>query len=58
MSFNIKDLYNSEKKNGISDKKINIDFGIITYQTLGGCIKELIESSYEIYDFICLMVRM
>lgn len=31
-------------------KKLSINFGITTYQTLGDCIKELIEASYSIYN--------
>lgn len=52
-----KKSYNSKKKHKRSvkkggNKKINIDFGIITYQTLGDCVKELVESSFEIYNHI------
>jgi hypothetical protein len=31
-------------------RKLNIPFGVITEQTLGDCIKELIEGSYKIYS--------
>jgi hypothetical protein len=30
-------------------RKLDIDFGIVTHQTIGDCIKELIEESYNIY---------
>ncbi len=30
-------------------RKLDIDFGIITHQTLGDCVKELIDVSYDIY---------
>ena len=33
----------------ISSKKLDIYFGITTYQTLGDCVKELIVASYSIY---------
>ena len=32
-----------------SSKKLDIYFGITTYQTLGDCVKELIVASYSIY---------
>lgn len=36
-------------KGGGNPRKLSIDFGIVTYQTIGDCIKELIEASYNIY---------
>jgi len=36
-------------KGGGNPRKLSIYFGITTYQTLGDCIKELIEASYTIY---------
>ena len=35
-----------------NSRKINIKLGINTHQTLGDCIKELIDSSYTIYNDI------
>jgi hypothetical protein len=35
-----------------NSRKINIELGINTHQTLGNCIKELIDSSYTIYNDI------
>jgi len=34
---------------GKDPRKLNIYFGVVTHQTLGDCIKELIEASYHIY---------
>ena len=47
---NIKKNKKSVKIGG--SKKINIDFGIVTYQTLGDCVKELIEASFDMYNYI------
>ena len=41
-----KKLYNMK---GGYPRKLDIYFGIVTYQTIGDCIKELIEASYDIY---------
>lgn len=41
--------YFSSKYFNILPHKLEIDFGAITHQTLGDCIKELIEASYKIY---------
>lgn len=41
-----------KKMHGGSARKIDIDFGITTFQTLGDCIKELIDASYKIYEEI------
>ena len=38
------------KGGGEGPRKLDIDFGIVTYQTIGDCIKELIEASHDIYD--------
>ena len=35
---------------GAGPRKLEIYFGIVTHQTIGDCIKELIEASYNIYD--------
>jgi hypothetical protein len=35
---------------GAGARKLEIFFGIVTHQTIGDCIKELIEASYNIYD--------
>ena len=57
----VKKNYNSKKKHKKKHKKsvklgggkkINIDFGVVTHQTLGDCVKELVESSFDIYNYI------
>ena len=44
--------YFSSKYLNILPHKLDIDFGSVTHQTLGDCIKELIEASYKIYSDI------
>lgn len=44
-----KKRYKKGNQYGGVGRKIDIDNGIVTYQTLGDCIKELIEASYDIY---------
>ena len=54
-SYNSKKKYIKKNKKSVKiggSKKINIDFGIVTYQTLGDCVKELVESSFDIYNYI------
>ncbi len=40
------------KKLNNSTLKLDISFGVDTFQTLGDCVKELIEKSYQIYQDI------
>ena len=46
---NVKKLYNMK---GGYPRKLDIYFGIVTYQTISDCIKELIVASYNIYSYI------
>jgi len=38
------------KLKGGGARKLDIEFGIVTHQTIGDCIKELIEASYDLYS--------
>ena len=40
---------NQDNQYGGAGRKLNIDNGFVTYQTLGDCVKELIEASFKIY---------
>lgn len=40
---------NYKMKAGGNPRKLTIDFGLTTYQTIGDCIEELIVNSYNIY---------
>jgi hypothetical protein len=40
---------NQDNQYGGAGRKLDIDNGVVTYQTLGDCIKELIEASFKIY---------
>ena len=42
---------------GGEPKKLDIHFGIVTYQTMGDCIKELIDVSYRIYKESFIHIR-
>jgi len=42
---------NTKMKGGLP-RKLDLDFGVVTHQTFGDCIKELIDASYKIYDDI------
>ena len=33
-------------------RKLNINFGLVSDQTLGDCMKELLDTSYEIYNYL------
>lgn len=52
MSFKRKNKKSKTTKKKGGGRKINIDSGIVTYQTLGDCVKELVESSFEMYNYI------
>lgn len=40
------------KKGGLPARKLDIEFGIVTYQTIADCIKELIEAAYKLYKML------
>ena len=46
--------YKKKISGGGVPRKLDIKFGIVTHQTIGDCIKELINASYNIYDSLLL----